>query len=161
VNCNVLFQSQTRSLTAKCSQSANLKLRQHSLSTTNGYLTARLLLCISDLAVIDDHRVPRSAHALSPAELLGECRVRVGEEELLCVMSTSIYHINYKIYKNRKWSWMPGIGGREKGRGLKVGNEKGRAYDRIILNTIRLPPRTHDVRIVVRDHGDDIDALAF
>lgn len=112
-------QSQTRSLTAKCSQSANLKLRQHSLSTTNRYRTARLLLRISDLAVIDDHRVPRSAQALSPAELLGECRVGVGEEELLCVMSTSIYHINYNIYKNREVVMDARDWGTSKGEGIE------------------------------------------
>ena len=61
---------------------ANLKLRQHGLSTANSDLTTRLLLCICDLAVIDDHCVPRGTLTQGPAELLGECSARVGEEEL-------------------------------------------------------------------------------
>jgi hypothetical protein len=61
---------------------ANLKLRQYGLSTANSDLTTRLLLCICDLAVINDHRVPRGTLTQGPAELLGECSARVGEEEL-------------------------------------------------------------------------------
>lgn len=74
-------ESQTRFLTAKsfdsatlklprepkASSMANLKLRQHSLSTTNRDLTAGLLLRIYDRAVVDDHRVTRGALAIGPA----------------------------------------------------------------------------------------------
>jgi len=60
---------------------ASLKLRQHCLSTTNGDLATRLLLRIRDLAVIDDHGVPRGALARGPTELFGECCAGVGEEE--------------------------------------------------------------------------------
>jgi len=37
----------------------------------------------------------------------------------------------------------------------------GNTNNIIILNTIRLAPRTHHKRIVIRNHSDDINALGF
>jgi hypothetical protein len=38
---------------------------------------------------------------------------------------------------------------------------RGRAYNIVILNSIRFAPRTHHKRIIVSDDGNDIDTLGF
>jgi len=152
VICSSKFQ--TSFLTAKSFKSADLKLRQHSLSTTNRDLAARLLLRIRDLAVIDNHRVPRGALAHCPAELLGECCAGVGEEELLGLYQYqhTVSYINIQKY--------PCIarGGRRTG---TRNWETRETYDRIILDAIRLSPGTHNPRIIERNDSNDIDAFAF
>lgn len=60
----------------------HLQLGEDGLSRGDSDVTARLVLSVDDLAVVDDKSVTASALAKGPAELLGESGLRVGEEEL-------------------------------------------------------------------------------
>lgn len=61
---------------------ANSKLSKNSLSTTNTNLLSRFLLCIRDLAIIDNQRISSCTFTECPVDFLGECCSGIGEEEL-------------------------------------------------------------------------------
>src|SRR5690349_16300013 len=85
---------------------------QKRLSWTYRDLPPRLLLCIHDLSVIDNHRVPRGSLTQIPADGLAELGLRITQEQ-----------------------------------------------DVVAFNAVRFAPRTHDPRVIERQHGHDVDSL--
>jgi len=109
--------------------------------------------------MIDHYRVSRRALTLSPADTLGKLRADVGEEELgspKVLAKASLYKDDqcYSFWEKTSRRMPSRLNRGEAGRRYQTHNI-------IVLDPVRLTPRTHNPRVVKGDHSDDIYALGL
>ena len=108
-------------------------------------------LGIDDLAVVNNNGIPPRPLPHGPANGLAELCVGVRHEELSSQSAPNNKHPAY-IDINRE---------RESESTKGVRDKKGKAYNRIVVDAVRLAPRRHDEGVVEGDEDDGIHALGL